>query len=155
MKVQESIKSKVLSLEEEQAMHFAGKYDLSMKILAMREGKYFHGDTDIRDIYTIQLKRGDQVYTFDFGASLDDREKRLTAKTWKELIYKEWIPSLYTVLSCMTKYDVGDYIDFCESFGYEHSRTTLKIYKSVVLEYESICRLFPEPEAIEELQQIQ
>ena len=53
MKVQESIKSKVLSLEEEQAMHFASKYDLSMKILAMREGKYFHGDTDIRDIYTI------------------------------------------------------------------------------------------------------
>lgn len=56
-------------------------------------------------------------------------------------------PELYDILTCLTKYDVGTFENFCSEFGYdEDSRSAEKTYNAVVKEYESMCRLFSDEE---------
>lgn len=60
-----------------------------------------------------------------------------------DVIHKPKTPTLYDVLTCIQKYDVGSFEDFCSDFGYEEdSRTAKKTYKAVVKEYDKICSLF-------------
>ena len=40
-----------------------------------RYGKHFDDETDFRDIYEITLKRGDRVFKFDFGQSINASRK--------------------------------------------------------------------------------
>lgn len=62
-------------------------------------------------------------------------------------IIKPIKPTLYDVLSCLQKYDVGSFEDFCSEFGYdEDSRSAEKIYKAVVKEFEAMERLFTNEE---------
>lgn len=64
-------------------------------------------------------------------------------------------PTAYDILSCLQKYDVGSFDDFCSDFGYDSdSRKAEKIYNVVVNEYTQVCALFTEPE-MEEMQEIQ
>ncbi len=52
-------------------------------------------------------------------------------------------PTLYDVLACLTKNEVGSFEDFCSDFGYEtDSITAKKTYKSVSKEYDKVCSLF-------------
>lgn len=54
-------------------------------------------------------------------------------------------PTLYDVLACLQKYDVGTFEDFCWGFGYDtDSRSAKKTYKAVVKEYDKMCSLFSE-----------
>lgn len=64
-------------------------------------------------------------------------------------------PTLYDVLACLQKYDVGTFEDFCSEFGYDtDSRSAKKTYKAVVKEYDKMCSLFSESE-LEILREIQ
>jgi hypothetical protein len=73
----------------------------------------------------------------------------------KPQLTKGETPTSYDVLTCLQKYDVGSFEDFCSDFGYdEDSRKAEKIYKAVCKEYENICKLWSDEE-IEELQEIQ
>jgi hypothetical protein len=56
-------------------------------------------------------------------------------------------PSLYDVLTCLQKYDVGSFEDFCSELGYNtDSRQAKKTYKAVCKEYQSMCTLFSNEE---------
>lgn len=93
-----------------------------------------------RYVFKLQLMRGKRSYTFEFGQSI--------AKANEE-------PNLYDVLTCLQKYEVGTFEDFCSEFGYdEDSRTAEKTYKAVVKEFEAMERLF-NSEELEVLQLIQ
>lgn len=64
-------------------------------------------------------------------------------------------PTLYDVLACLQKYDVGTFEDFCNEFGYDtDSRIAKKTYKAVVKEYDKMCSLFNNDE-LEILTEIQ
>ncbi len=64
-------------------------------------------------------------------------------------------PTLYDVLACLQKYEVGTFEDFCSDFGYDlDSRTAKKTYKAVVKEYDKMCSLFNNEE-LEILTEIQ
>ena len=103
-------------------------FNLEFKADFLENGLYFQGDKDKRDIYNITLKRGQRKYTFKFGQSI--------AKNSNE-------PTLYDVLACLQKYEVGTFEDFCDEFGYDNdSRNALKTYKAVVKEYDKMCSLF-------------
>lgn len=68
----------------------------------------------------------------------------------KEIIY----PTAYDILTCLTKYDVGTFENFCGDFGYDtDSRSAERIYKSVCEEWKAVDRLFSD--VIDELQEIQ
>ena len=124
---------------------FATKVGLTMKIVSTRYGKHFEDDKDNRYIFRITLKRNKKSYTFDFGQAVASGNEA---------------PSIYDVLSCLEKYDVGSYQDFCSEFGYEmynekcqgFNRITLKTYKAVCKEFIAVDRLFSD--VMDELQNI-
>ena len=106
----------------------AESFNLEFKAEFLENGLHFQGDKETRDIYNITLKRGQRKYTFKFGQSI--------AKGSNE-------PTLYDVLACLQKYEVGTFEDFCDEFGYDNdSRNALKTYKAVVKEYDKMCSLF-------------
>ncbi len=95
--------------------------------------KSMQGDSNQkRYVFKLQLLRGRKSYTFKFGQSI--------AKGNEE-------PTLYDLLSCLQKYEVGTFEDFCSEFGYdEDSRSAYKTYKAVVKEYDKVCSLFSNDE---------
>jgi hypothetical protein len=67
-------------------------------------------------------------------------------------------PTLYDVLTCLQKYDVGTFEDFCDIFGYNldsilERKKAKTIYKAVVKEFQAMERLF-DSEELEVLQLI-
>lgn len=82
-------------------------------------------------------------FNYDFGNIVGDK------------IIRPIAPTLYDVLACLQKYDVGTFEDFCNEFGYDtDSRTAKKTYKAVVKEYDKMCSLFNNEE-LEVLTEIQ
>lgn len=126
---------------QQQAMDFAKKTGTSL-IINSEDYKY-HFPDDVkknvyRSVYNCTLKRNGKQYTFDFGQSI--------ANSGQE-------PTMYDVLTCLTKNDPGSFENFCGDFGYdEDSRTAEKIYKSVCKEWEGIERLFAD--VLKQLQEI-
>ena len=112
---------------------------LKMKVGAKEFKKYFPSDKDKRYVFKITLKKGGKQFTFNFGQSISEGSNE---------------PTLYSVLTCLQKYDVGSFENFCDYFGYDYdSRTAEKTYKAVVKEFEGMERLFNSDE-LELLQNI-
>lgn len=65
------------------------------------------------------------------------------------------IPNAYDVLAVITKYEIGNFEDFCSEFGYDtDSRSAFKTYKAVMKEWKNVEKLFT-PDQLEQLQEIQ
>jgi len=173
-----------LSNYDKQASDFLAKTGATIDIQFLKHAKHFDSDTEPRDIYTVTIKRGNRSYTFNFGNSLNDSgfyytkgrqkisidRKYLNATNlvaiikksdWgfvnngkSDMIHKPVTPTVYCVLACLQKYDVGEFEDFCSEFGYNtDSRQAEKTYKAVKNEYTQLCTLFTDSE-LEELQEI-
>lgn len=122
---------------EKQAEDFAQKHGVKLKELSMRVGSMW-GEKQQRCIFKMRLSRNRRSYTFDFGQSLANGSET---------------PTMYDVLACMQKYDVGSFEDFCREFGYdEDSRRAGRTYKAVCREYAAMERLFGD--IMDELQEI-
>lgn len=148
----------------------SSEMNLEFKAEFLKNDFHFSGDKDKRDIYKITLKKGSRKYSFDFGQSIiksqyyqdkiqgrtytlnggcrtgnysiNDIEKYKSGGMTITLIKGE-APTLYDVLACIQKYEVGNFESFCDDFGYESdSITAKKTYKSVSKEYDKICSLF-------------
>lgn len=121
------------------AYKIAEALNLKMKVKYHDFGKHWEGDKDNRHIFKVTLKKDGRQYTFKFGQSIAEGSNE---------------PTLYDVLACLQKYEVGTFEDFCGQFGYdEDSRSAEKIYKGVVKEFENMERLF-NVEELELLQEI-
>lgn len=128
----------------QQAENFAAKYGVTLEILGCAY-KPMWGEKQSRYVFKLRLKRNGKQYSFEFGQSI---------------VAGNCDPSIYDVLACLTKYDVGSFEDFCGEFGYEQydentSRTnkpTERTYKAVCKEFAAVERLFSD--CIEELQEI-
>lgn len=64
-------------------------------------------------------------------------------------IKKKAVPTAYSILACLTKYEPGTMDDFFHEFGYEiHNADDiccfLNTYNAVVKEYRDLCRIFTE-----------
>ena len=124
---------------EKQANEFAQKHNVKLSVINMEYRRYFHDDKDRRYVFTLRLFAGRKQYTFTFGQSLMKQSEE---------------PTMYDVLACLQKYDVGSFEDFCHEFGYnEDSKYAERTYKAVCKEYAAVCRLFTQ-EQIEELTEI-
>ena len=109
----------------------------------------------MHNVYRVRIDRNNKTFSFNF---IDSSYNYQNNKR----------PTCYDVLSCLTKYDVGSYHDFCNEFGYEpydydynyirvngeyYNKDSYKTYKAVVKEYNNVMRLFSD--VIEELAEIQ
>ena len=118
----------------------ANELGLTMKVGDSEYKKHFMSDKDSRYVFKITLKKGGKQFTFNFGQSIAEGSNE---------------PTLYSVLTCLQKYDVGTFENFCDDFGYDYdSRTAEKTYKAVIKEFEGMQRLFDSAE-LELLQIIQ
>lgn len=122
---------------------------------------------------TISAKNRGHI-TFDFWNSYADEEENFFAfgksdslnnwVTGRENIYwdkyregqkyrdrprakKIIVPAPYDLLTCIQKYDVGTFRDFCSEFGYDDdSRRAEQTYIAVCKEYQKVHRFFTESE---------
>jgi len=130
-----------MSKYTKQAEKFCKKYNVKVSIKFLRLGLYFQDDKILRNIYRITIESPMNKFSCKFGDSINNTEKGLT-------------PSVYDVLACLTKYDVGDLVDFCSEFGYDiDSKKVEKTYKLVIKEWLNVDKTFTD-EALKELQEI-
>ena len=109
--------------------------DLFIKTLGVKIKKdylkhdyHFANDKQARRIFKIKISRGRKSYSFDFGQSINEDANE---------------PSNYDILTCLQKYEVGTFENFCSDFGYnEDSKKVEKIYKAVLKEFAGMRRLF-------------
>jgi hypothetical protein len=126
---------------QQQAKNFAQKYNVKLIVVGEPEYRpYFKDDAESRYVFKLRLTRNGRKYTFTFGQSISSGAEE---------------PDLYDVFSCLTKYDPGDFENFCSDFGYDtDSRTAERIYKSVCKEWGAMNRLFPDSKTLEEMADI-
>jgi hypothetical protein len=125
---------------QKQALDFAKKHNITLVINSSKYGTHFTDDTECRYIFNLTLKCDNKRYTFNFCQS---RMKGNEA------------PTMYDVLTCLEKYEVGSFDDFCGNYGYDNdSIKAHKIYKAVAREYKNMLRVFGE-DILTEMQEIQ
>ena len=123
---------------EKQANDFAKKYGVKIAVLNKEYKKHFSDDDQKRWVFKLRLTRNKKQYTFEFGQSIAEGEMP---------------PTIYDVLSCLQKYEIGTFQDFCYDFGYnDDSIRAYKTYKAVLKEYNAVNRLFGD--VLDELQEI-
>lgn len=134
----------------------AKKYGLTMTVKYLGGvSNCFYGDSessDVRDSFLCTLHREKHSMHVTFHESYAQTEKNNRSRIHPA-------PSLYDVLSCITKYEPEDTFDgFCIECGWEfHTedeyKQLKKIYSAVKREYAGLCRLFPEgiPEDIQDI----
>lgn len=128
---------------QKQATAFLQDTGATFKATFLEHGWYFVTDTVERDIFKFTFKRNGKSFSGKFGQSIvhSDGSGGHT-------------PTAYDVLACLTKYDPGNFMDFCKDFGYdEDSRTAERIYKGVQKEWDKVSKMFGD--VIEQLQEIQ
>lgn len=119
------------TMYETQANKIAKELGIKLTVLDYDYKDHFN-DGIVRCTFKLKLSRGKRSYTFDFGQSVANAYK---------------VPTMYDVLSCMQKYDVGNFENFCEYFGYDtDSKKALETYKAVVKEYAAVKKLFTDDE---------
>ena len=140
-----------------------------------KHGLRFDDDKDTRDIYAITIKRNSREYTFDFCQSIQNSgfyamlgrkkvnidRKHLGDKNLNSIVKRiDWdfnskydkihipkAPDAYTILACMTKYDPGDFENFCSEYGYDtDSKKAEKTYNAVLQEWINMQRIFTNDE---------
>ena len=175
----ESIKGiiNILNDYEKQANDFMEKTGATMKIEFFAHMPHFDDDKEKRDVYKVTISRNKIDYTFKFGQSIINscpelrhlvkayrytkQEKLLLQQGYKRskcsidaVIKKRIAPNAYDILSCLQKYGVGSFSNFCSDFGYdEYSRKAEKTYFAAQKEFENVNRLFSD--VMDELQEIQ
>ena len=127
-----------------QAIDFLNATSTSFEAKFKAYGFHFDDDKkEKRDIFRITLKNKLHTYRFDFGQSINSSTGNGGNK-----------PTPYDVLTCLTKYEVGTFKNFCSDYGYDiDSRKAYKTYKAVMKEWKNVELLFT-PEQIELLQEI-
>ena len=124
---------------EKQANDFLSKTNTKIKVEYLKYDKHFANDKEKRHIFKVIIKRDKKQFSLNFGQGLYEGASE---------------PTNYSILSCLQKYEVGTFEDFCEDFGYsEDSRVAEKAYKAVCKEYDNVCKIWSDEE-IEELQEI-
>jgi hypothetical protein len=124
---------------EQNAANFATKHGIKLIINSQEYRPYFPDDKESRHVFKCTLIRNKKRYTFTFGQSITKGGES---------------PSIYSILACLQKYEIGTFENFCSEFGYNEDDTTSKrTYKAVCKEYNAVFRLFGD--ILDELQEIQ
>jgi hypothetical protein len=104
------------------------------------ENKHIHGDHYRVTFYRLGDKRS--RWTFSFWNSLNDKEKGIT-------------PTAYDAITALEKNEPGDFMEFCDEYGYDWDSIRAKAtWRAVVREWAKLQAFF-NPDEIEAMQEIQ
>ena len=108
-----------------------------------------------RDTYMVNIRTPKGNMQVKFWDSISNTIKNSDLRRINKPLIK---PTAYDILSCLQKYDVGDFEDFMYEFRYEITKRgdlakIQNVYNAVVKEYNDVCRCFTE-EQIEEMKEI-
>ena len=171
-----------MSEYQQQALDFLKKTNTTIGIQYEKFDKHFDNDTQKRDVYKIMIKRGNRSFSFNFGQSIVNsgiihgwgiknstpfRHNNVNCISCGEvenlnsyetryfkLLKKRTFPDEYSILSCLTKYPVDTFEDFCSEFEYDtDSKKAEKTYNLVKEEWDNVQRIWTDDE-IELLQGI-
>jgi hypothetical protein len=125
---------------QKQAQDFATKHGIELIINSSDYKKHFQDDKEERYVFNCTLIYNRKRFTFNFGQSIQAGGEE---------------PTMYDILTCMQKYEIGTFDNFCGDFGYDNdSIKAHKVYKAVVREYKNMLRVFGET-ILNEMQEIQ
>lgn len=138
-----------------EAREFLSRNGIEMKIVFRdREVNRIWNKSIYRNRYSVYIRNTNtgEVMRVIFWDSIHNTDHHIT-------------PSEYDVLACLTKYDPGTYEEFCSEYGYEskienefglmrRNENVYKIYRGCRHEWQSVCRVFGDGEALEELREI-
>lgn len=152
---------------EKQANDWAEKWGVTMTARKLGHFPHKEEDTDTRDVYEIALTKDSRRMTFRFGQSLFNSRYDRTYSAgpyWRGIERKAnggpkhpgKAPTMYDMIACIQKYDVGTFEDFCGEFGYDtDSRRALDTFLAVQAEAADFARLCgPNADMREEAQEI-
>ena len=145
----------MVSTYETEARDFMTRNKIKMSITFKdREVNRFWNENTKRNRYSVYIQNTDTNETMCviFWDSVYDTEHNIT-------------PTCYDILACLTKYDPGEYEEFCSEFGYEtetenqfgrftRNETAYKIWRACCDEWKKVKRVFGEGEMLEELREI-
>lgn len=143
-----------MTIYEKQAIDFCNKHNIEMRQMALGTEYIKNGNNHKYAVTLMRMsKENDRIeasYTFEFHGSIADWKKHYRSNN-------QTIPALskYDVLACITKNDPGNLDNFLSEFGYEYIKENVKLYESVVQEYQGISRVFNTETMLADLQEIQ
>jgi len=124
---------------QQQANDFATATGTTLEINGSAYEKHFPEDKEKRHVFNCTLIRKGKRFTFNFGQSIAAGNIP---------------PTMYDLLTCLTKYDPETFEYFCREYGYDtDSIKALETYKAVQREFNGVNRLFAD--VLEQLQEIQ
>lgn len=145
----------MVSTYETEARDFMIRNKIKMSITFKdREVNRLWNENSKRNRYSVYIQNTDtdEAMRVIFWDSVYNTERNIT-------------PTCYDILACLTKYDPGEYEDFCCEFGYKteienqfgrftRNETAYKIWKACCHEWDRVKRVFGEGETLEELREI-
>ena len=145
----------MVSTYETEARDFMTRNNIEMSITFKdREVNRIWNEIVKRNRYSVYIQNTDtdEAMRVIFWDSIYDTEHNVT-------------PTCYDILACLTKYDPGEYEEFCSEFGYEteienqfgrftRNETAYKIWRACCDEWRNVKRVFGEGEILEELREI-
>lgn len=138
-----------------QANEFSERNGIEIKIaFKERNSNPMWEENYLRDCYSVYIRNtnsGEVMYV-TFWDSIYNTTHNIT-------------PTCYDILACLTKYDPGNYEEFCFEFGYEpetenefgryaRNARAYHIWRACCDEWEKVQRVFSEGETLEELRDI-
>lgn len=145
----------MVSTYEIKARDFMIRNKIKMSIIFKdREANQLWNDNAKRNRYLVYIQNTDtdEAMRVIFWDSVYNTEHNIT-------------PTRYDILACLTKYDPGEYEDFCCEFGYEtgtkdrfgrfvRNNTSYTIWTKCWVEWEKVKRVFGEGKTLEKLREI-
>lgn len=127
---------------QKQAEKFCKNTNSKISFKFIKEGYYFPGDKEYRNIYRWTIKKDGKTISGRYGDSINNTMEGIK-------------PTIYDLLTCLEKYDPEDIETFCGEYGYEITdKNTRKIYNACVRQYIQITSIYNDAE-MEMLREIQ
>ncbi len=148
------IKTKAPSVYETQAAQALAGMSVEFRAAFVFHGPYWPEDKESRNVWELILSRANgadskdrKVVSFRFGQSIADsfynQNKDFRDARPSMVPTQRNLPSAYDLLACLTKYDPGSFLEFCDEFGYNNDSILARnTWEAVVEEYAKVKRFF-------------
>jgi len=129
---------------QQQANELLSSINVTFSAKFIKHDYHFADDKQERDIFTCTFKRNKTRFSIKFGQSINNSTGN-----------GDNLPTAYDVITCLQKYEIESFENFCLDFGYDQdSRKAYKVYMACCNEYDKVSKFFSCDE-IELLQEIQ